>query len=250
MMRVVSFPTCYTVTLASICAKTEKKKPFSRSLFSGSKPNRNRKWCCREFEPSLFPPIAHSYGAVPDGSGGTTVARFICTGLHSTVSGPSVRPPSSLACSINLGHLRLDNGGSPPARRTLSDLLARQNEHHAAALDAYKYNLEARPAIVERARKVRVLAAGLELERVSVATGDIDTVSSGLGPLGSLEGAEGKAGRRVVNLDKRQNNPQKGVVPLYDFCESRIGHVHHVTSRVAADVSFCAPPDSQPLDVM
>lgn len=62
MMRVVSFPTCYTVTLASICAKTERKKPFSRSLFSGSKPNRNRKWCCRGirvFDPSFhLPPTA------------------------------------------------------------------------------------------------------------------------------------------------------------------------------------------------
>ncbi|GAA5966465.1 hypothetical protein JCM8115_002680 [Rhodotorula mucilaginosa] len=100
---------------------------------------------------------------------------------------------------------------------TLSDLLARQSEHHTAALDAYKYNLEARPATVERARKVRVLAAGLELERAAVAAGETDIVSSGLGPLGSLEEVEGKAGRRVVNLDKRQNNPQKGLVPLYDF---------------------------------
>ena len=85
--------------------------------------------------------------------------------------------------------------------------------------------MEARPATVERARKVRVLAAGLELERAAVAAGETDIVSSGLGPLGSLEEVEGKAGRRVVNLDKRQNNPQKGLVPLYDFCEPRIGHI-------------------------
>ncbi|GAA5880129.1 hypothetical protein JCM3774_004158 [Rhodotorula dairenensis] len=103
---------------------------------------------------------------------------------------------------------------------TLSDLLARQNDRHTAALDAYKYNLAARPATVERARKVRVLAAGLELERASRGqageTGAISS-SSGLGDLGSVQEAASKAGRRVLRLDRRQSTEQKGVVPLLDF---------------------------------
>ncbi|GAA5993312.1 hypothetical protein JCM10908_001424 [Rhodotorula pacifica] len=121
---------------------------------------------------------------------------------------------------------------------TLSALLASQNERHNASLEAYRYNLAKRPRTVERARKVKILAAGLERQRSAPLSSDDGAVttaegteaegsSAGLGALGSLEAeteaeAEGeRLRRRVVDLQRRQSSggsgQQLGVVPLLDF---------------------------------
>ncbi|GAA6023359.1 hypothetical protein JCM8202_001404 [Rhodotorula sphaerocarpa] len=99
--------------------------------------------------------------------------------------------------------------------RAVSDLLSKQTEKHRAALEAFEFNRENRPQVVERARKVRVLAAGIERQ------GALDL--TGLARRGNAEG--GKSRRRTVELEKRQlatnsssgGAQPKGVVPLLDF---------------------------------
>lgn len=99
----------------------------------------------------------------------------------------------------------------------MSDLLSKQTEKHRAALEAFEFNRENRPQVVERARKVRVLAAGIERQ------GALDL--TGLARRGNAEG--GKSRRRTVELEKRQlatnsssgGAQPKGVVPLLDFCQ-------------------------------